>query len=93
MVIIVHILNKFVFTLYIRLNDELEPNCLDFFQLPQRLDVRQLNKALISKVRVLLRTNIEEIYVSSFFCYNHDRMNWGKGNADDLAFEDEHSVK
>lgn len=48
MIVIIFVLNELIFIFNISLDDQFEPNSLDFFQLAQRLNIGQLHETFIS---------------------------------------------
>jgi hypothetical protein len=64
----------------ISINDELEVNCSNFSQTIIRIYIGNSNKAFVAQRRILIWSNVETTYYSSFLDNEHDWVNGRKRN-------------
>lgn len=87
------VLHQRVIAFYVGLYHQLKIYCLYSPQLPQRVLIGQLHKALVSEAGVVVRTDEKETDVASLFSHDHDRVDRGEGYPYDLTFKHEHSFE
>jgi hypothetical protein len=62
------------------INDELKVNCSNFSQRIIRIYIGNSNKAFVAQRRILIWSNVETTYYSSFLDNEHDWVNGRKRN-------------